>query len=483
MNNGGAVIPIRAKPRRADWRKHRHNIGYSRGKNTRRARISRTPRSRIRPHPRRAAAFRLFDAVMNHDNANPPAIARRATNTPGFLLFMICLFSSAGQLAIDIYVPALPAMAHFFTTSPQAIQSSVSGYMAAYALGQLIFGPIADAHGRKRVLAFGIAIFTIGCLLSLVAPNLETFVLARCLQGFGIATTNLLAKAIITDSFSGTALLHAFTYMSIAWGLAPIIAPVIGAHLQTWFGWRSCLVFLLIWAVVMWGVLWRYHDTLRQPVKLETRTLVANARKVLASPVFQSCFLAQGLCYSILLVFNIVGPFMVQSTLHKPPTFFGYLALGIGLMYFLGGLSNRLHGPRMPTPEVRLRAGSFAMAASAIVMLVLALTVGLRVWTLATPVLFMGFCAGAMYPTLMAKGNSLFPEVAGLTSAILGCALLLVSSAMMALAGFVSVQILTPLAVFFVVLALTVVMMVSKLLRHLAQLESVQALQREGKAA
>jgi Bcr/CflA subfamily drug resistance transporter len=421
---------------------------------------------------------------MTHELPEHPAAASQAPNSPRFLLFLICLFASAGQLAIDIYVPALPAMARYFATSPQAIQSSVSVYLAAYAFGQLIFGPISDALGRKRVLAFGLVVYTIGCLLSLAAPNLETFVLARCLQGFGIAATNLLAKAIITDSFKGTALMHAFTYMSITWGLAPIIAPVIGAHLQELFGWKSCLVFLLVYSLVMWALLWRFRETLRQPVRLEPRTLIANAGKVLASPVFQSCFLAQGLCYSILLVFNVVGPFMVQTTLHRPPTFFGYLALGIGLMYFVGGLSNRLHGPRLPTPEQRLRVGARVMAGAAIAMLVLALTVGLQVWTLAVPVLVMGLCAGAMYPTLMAKGNSLFPHIAGLTSAILGCALLLVSSAMMGLAGFVSVHVLTPLAVFFVLLALTVVVMVTKLLRHLAaQSEAAAVVQRKGETA
>jgi Bcr/CflA subfamily drug resistance transporter len=397
-------------------------------------------------------------------------------NSPRFLLFLVCLFASAGQLAIDIYVPALPAMARYFATTPQAIQSSVSSYMAAYAIGQLVFGPIADAIGRKRVLAFGLVVFTLGCLLSLAATNLETFILARCLQGFGIAATNLLAKAIITDSFAGQALVHAFTYMSIAWGLAPIVAPVIGAHLQEWFGWKACLVFLLIYSIVMWTLVWRYRETLPKPVHLAPRTLFANAGKVLASPVFQSCFLAQGLCYSILLVFNIVGPFMVQNTLHKPPTYFGYLALGIGMMYFLGGLSNRMHGPRLPTAETRLAIGSCVMAAAAVVMLVLSLVVGLTVWTLALPVLVMGFCAGAMYPTLMAKGNSLFPHIAGLTSAILGCALLLVSSLMMGLAGFVSVQILAPLAGFFVALSLTVVLMVKLLLRHLERSTRAEAL-------
>jgi Bcr/CflA subfamily drug resistance transporter len=414
---------------------------------------------------------------MNH------TVPERTPNSPGFVLFLICMFASAGQLAIDIYVPALPAMARFFATSPHAIQSTVSGYMAAYAIGQLVFGPVADAYGRKPVLAFGLVVFTIGCLLSLAAPNLETFLLARCLQGFGIAATNLLAKAIVTDSFSGQTLTHAFTYMSIAWGLAPIIAPVIGAHLQTLFGWKACLVFLLVYSLVMWALVWRYRETLQTPVHLELRTLMTNTGKVLSSPVFQSCFLAQGLCYSILLVFNIVGPFMVQNTLHEPPTFFGYLALGIGMMYFLGGLSNRVHGPRLPGAEQRLRIGARLMAVASLAMVVLALAVGLRVWTLATPVLVMGFCAGAMYPTLMAKGNSLFPHIAGLTSAILGCALLMVSSAMMGLAGFVSVQVLTPLAVFFVILALAVVGMVTKLLRHLAQLPPEAAVRPSGEAA
>jgi Bcr/CflA subfamily drug resistance transporter len=393
----------------------------------------------------------------------------RTANHPRFLLFLICAFASAGQLAIDIYVPALPEMANFFQTSPQAIQTSVTAYLMAYAFGQLIFGPLADAYGRKRILALGLSIFTLGCLLSLVATNLETFVLARCLQGFGIAATNLLAKTIITDSFSGMAVVHAFTYMAMAWGLAPIVAPVIGAHLQTAFGWRSCLTFLLLYSIVMWAVLWRYRETLPQKVHLHPQTLFKNARMVVLSPIFQSCFLAQGLCYGILLVFNIVGPFMVQNTLHKPPTYFGYLALAIGLMYFLGGISNRIHHARLPTPEQRLRIGSRIMTAAAIGMLILAVTVGLQVWTLMLPVLVMALCAGAMYPTLMAKGNSIFPQIAGLTSAILGFSLLLVTTLMMTLAGFVSIHSLTPLAVFFVLLGLTTIAMIGKLLRHLQQ--------------
>ena len=430
-----------------------------------------------------AHAIRPLIVVMTAHRPESPAGAARAPNTPRFLLFVICMFASAGQLAIDIYVPALPAMARSLATSPQAIQSSVSGYMATYALGQLVFGPVSDAYGRKPVLAFGLAIFTIGCLLSLMAPNLGMFLFARALQGFGIAATNLLAKAIITDSFAGMELIHAFTYMAIAWGVAPVIAPVIGAHLQTLFGWRACLVFLLLYSFVMWALVVRYRETLARPVKLEPRTVMINAKKILASPVFQSCFLTQGLCYSILLVFNIVGPFMIQDTLHEPPTYFGYLALAIGAMYFFGGLSNRIHGPRLPTAEQRLHIGCRVMAGASIVMLLLALTVGLRAWTLATPVLVMGFCAGAMYPTLMAKGNSLFPHIAGLTSAILGCALLLVSAVVMALAGFVSVQTLTPLAGFFVIVALMVVWMVTKLLKHLAQVERENDLRRSQEMA
>lgn len=404
---------------------------------------------------------------MSPITPSTPPSPKHPPNHPRFLLFLICAFASAGQLAIDLYVPALPEMAIDYATSAQAIQSSVTGYLIAYAFGQLVFGPLADAYGRKRILALGLGLFSLGCVLTLAAPNLETFVAARVLQGFGIAATNLLAKAIITDSFAGQALVHAYTYMAIAWGLAPIIAPVIGAHLQEAFGWRSCLVFLLVYSLGMWAVLWRYRETLAQPVRLHPATLARNARMVLASPVFQSCFLAQGLCYSILLVFNIVGPFMVQNTLHQPPTFFGYLALAIGMMYFLGGISNRITHRRLPTAEQRLRLGARVMTGAAFAMLLLALSVGLTVWTLCAPVLVMAFCAGAMYPTLMAKGNSIFPHIAGLTSAILGFALLLVSAAMMGLAGFVSIHSLTPLAGFFCVVGLTVIVMVGKLLHHL----------------
>lgn len=397
---------------------------------------------------------------------NPPSHTARPANAPRFLLFLVCAFASAGQLAIDIYVPALPAMARFYQVTPQAIQASVTGYLVAYACGQLVFGPVSDAFGRKRVLTWGLALFSAGCVVSLLAPSLEVFVLARCLQGFGIAATNLLAKAIITDAFKGRELMHAFTYMATAWGLAPIVAPVIGAHLQTWWDWRACLSFLLVYSIAMWALLWQYRETLVQPVRLDPRTLLKNSAMVLRSPVFQSCFLAQGVCYSILLVFNIVAPFMIQNTLHLPPTFFGYLALAVGLMYFLGGLSNRVHHRSLPSPEQRLRIGSRVLAVAAVGMLIGAETLGLTQWTLAAPVLVMGLMAGAMYPMLMAKGNSLFPHIAGLTGAILGFALLLVSAAMMALAGFVSVQTLTPLALFYVVLAVIVLGMVSKFLRH-----------------
>ena len=94
--------------------------------------------------------------MNDHNPASRPshsASSSRSKNSQRFLIFLTCLFTSSGQLAIDIYVPALPAMARYFQTSPQAIQSSVSGFMAAYAFGQLVFGPVADAYGRLALRA------------------------------------------------------------------------------------------------------------------------------------------------------------------------------------------------------------------------------------------------------------------------------------------------------------------------------------------
>ena len=396
----------------------------------------------------------------------------RESNSPRFLLFLICLFASAGQLAIDIYVPALPDMARSFATTPQAIQSSVSGYMAAYALGQLIFGPVADAYGRKRVLAFAV-IYTIGCLLSLGAQNLETFVLARCLQGFGIATTNLLAKAIITDSFAGQADARVYVHVDRVGACADRRtgdrrAPAGMVRLARVPRVPARVLAGDVGAAVALPRNLAETRASRAAHADDERGQGAGGRCSRAASSHRGCATASCSCSTS------SGRSWCRPRC-TPPTFFGYLALGIGLMYFLGGLSNRIHRPGLPSAEQRLRIGARVMAGASVAMLVLALTVGLRVWTLATPVLVMGFCAGAMYPTLMAKGNSLFPHIAGLTSAILGCALLLVSSAMMGLAGFVSIHVLTPLAVFFVVLSCIVVWMVTKLLRYLSQQQAQAA--------
>jgi DHA1 family 2-module integral membrane pump EmrD-like MFS transporter len=322
-------------------------------------------------------------------------VAPRA-NHPRFLLFLICAFASAGQLAIDLYVPALPKMAVDYATSAQAIQTSVTGYLIAYAFGQLVFGPLADACGRKRILVLGSVCSRWAACSRWPPPTWKPSSRRGCCRASALRPPTCWPRPS-SPTPSRQTLVHAYTYMAIAWGLAPIIAPVIGAHLQEAFGWRSCLVFLLVYSFAMWAMLWRIGR--HWPGRCTCiRPPCSECAHGAGSPVFQSCFLAPGTVLQHPAGVQHRRPLHGAEHLAPAAHLLRLPGLAIGMMYFLGGISNRIHHRSLPSAEQRLRIGARVMTVAAFAMLALALLVGLTVWTLITPVLVMAFCAGAMYP-------------------------------------------------------------------------------------
>ncbi len=371
---------------------------------------------------------------------------RQPGNSPLFLLWLIILLAPIGQMAIDIYVTALPLMAQSFGVGSKQIQLSVSAYLIAFATGQLIYGPLSDAIGRKPALLGGILLYLLGSILAIGTDSLDVFVFARVLQGLGITTASVVMKAIATDNFKGPQLANTMTYMVIAWGMGPIIAPVIGAQLQTLFGWRSNLYFLAGYGVLLFLlVALGYRESLPQPVPLKRKLLIQNTRQILADREFQLCFLSMGLCYGLLLTFHICAPFMVQGVLGKSPIYFGNIALSLGGVYFAGVFSNRLNAGRIP-PAKLVRAAATINLVVGPVMLLIALSRPLGLVELVVPSLLLTFFAGVMYPNLMGRGVALFPQQAGLSSSVLGCALMLCAGLITVVASWLPLNDLAPLA-------------------------------------
>ncbi len=382
---------------------------------------------------------------MNQTSLGVPNIYLEKPWYDRFLAFLIVALAPIGQMAIDIFVPSLPLISAEFATDRQTVQLSVTLYLAAFAIGQLIYGPASDSFGRRRTLMAGFLIFLVGSVMAIFAPTVTWFIAGRMVQGIGITAASVLMRAIATDRFQGPKLAQVLTYMVIGWGIGPVIAPVLGAAFQTTIGWRYSLVFLVLYGLGLLGlIVGVMKETNRRLVPFSARAIGRGIVEIYGTLRFVLVFLAMGFCYGVLLAFNLVGPFTVQTVMGYGPEAFGAVALTLGAVYFGGVYSNRLL-PKSVTVSRKFAVASTLALTAAVVQVLLAMGFDLTLWALA-PFAFVVFFSGVMYPNLMALGVSAFPHIAGLASSILGFSLMLIAAGIMGLASLLDVHSLLPFA-------------------------------------
>ena len=160
------------------------------------------------------------------------------------------LLSVIGPVAIDMYLPALPAIGADLGASDATIQQSLMAYMAAVAVCQLVYGPLSDMFGRKPPLYFGMAIFTIGSVLCAIAPNAEMLIFARFLQGVGACASMSLPRAIVRDNYTGAEAAQLMSLIMLVFSVSPILAPLSGSLVIAIADWRA-----MFWVMTAVGVL------------------------------------------------------------------------------------------------------------------------------------------------------------------------------------------------------------------------------------
>ncbi len=387
----------------------------------------------------------------------------RTKKSDYFYAFLIVALAPIGQMGIDIFTPSLPLIAKEFASTRETVQLSVSLYLAAFSIGQLFYGPLSDSIGRRRALSLGLILFLVGSLIAITAANIEVFIVGRIIQGFGITCASVLMRAIATDMFKPPQLASVLTYMVIGWGMGPIIAPVIGAAFQETIGWQYSLIFLAVYAVILLAlVVFVMQETNRNLVDFSLTKIGSGVCEIYGNFRFTLIFLSMGFCYGVILCFNLVGPFVVQEAMGYSPSTFGVLALGMGLVYFLGVLSNRVM-PASVTATRKFSIASLVCVIAAACQFVLALLADLNIWALGIPFAFVVFFCGVMYPNLMALGVSAFPHIAGLASSLLGFSLMLLAAAIMWISSLLQAHSLLPFATLTLVLMCGVFVMIRAL--------------------
>lgn len=178
--------------------------------------------------------------------ATPPAANRIGT----WLVVVLGLLTATGPFAIDLYLPALPAIARDFGTSTGYIAHSVSSFFVGLGVGQFIYGPISDRMGRRPPLLFGLVLFILASFGLVLAPGANSLIVGRFVQALGACSGMVIGRAIVRDLLDTTESARMFSLLMLVVAVAPMLAPSGGALLLGWFGWRSIFLALTAFAVL-----------------------------------------------------------------------------------------------------------------------------------------------------------------------------------------------------------------------------------------
>lgn len=257
-------------------------------------------------------------------------------------IMLLALLTALGPLSIDMYLPALPQMASDFGTTTQQVANTLPAYFFGLAVGQLVYGPISDRIGRKRPLYFGLILYSLASLLCVLAESEWSLILARILQALGGCVGVVMARAAIRDRLDLSQSAHAFASMMIVMGLAPILAPTIGAWILAFFSWHAVFVVLAMMGLVCLGcVHFFFKETLPadRRLKLNFSQVARLYMTILLDRSFRLPMLAG--CFSGAVLFSYISSAssILMDGYHLSQQQFAYAfginAFGIMLLSFI----------------------------------------------------------------------------------------------------------------------------------------------------
>jgi DHA1 family bicyclomycin/chloramphenicol resistance-like MFS transporter len=237
--------------------------------------------------------------------------------------------TAVGPLTIDLYLPALPAIAAEFAVDPAAVQLSLSATVAGLALGQLVLGPVSDRLGRRLPLIGGLAGYVAVTVALAFATSLPLLVAGRFVQGFLAAAALVVTRAVLRDHVSGADLGRALAGLVLVMGAGPIVAPALGSLMLTVTGWRGVFVALAVLGAVMAvAVAVMLPESLPRSsrVTVPPSRLARSYASLLVDRSFIAPALASGLSFAALFAYIAAGSFVLQGE-------YGLSEVGYGLVF------------------------------------------------------------------------------------------------------------------------------------------------------
>ena len=353
------------------------------------------------------------------------------------MALLLGLLSAVGPFAIDMYLPALPQVATDLGTSEAKAAQTLTSYFIAFGIAQMIYGPMADAIGRKKPMVIGVAIFLAATIWASLAPGIGELILARALQGLGAATLMVVPRAVIRDVATGPAGAKMMAAVMIVIAVSPMLAPLTGSLVMAWGGWREIFAVLgaaaLLSLCLILFVLPETSDPAnRRPVRIGQ--MVSGMRRLVTDRRFMGLTMIGGFGMSSFFVFLSTASFVYKHQYGLSPTGFSiaFAINAIGFFsasQFAGYLAARFGMERV----ISLAITGFAGAALLLTMLVWSGADAL--YLVVAGLLLANACLGFVIPTTMVMALDPHPDISGLASSLGGTIQMLTGGMMILITG------------------------------------------------
>jgi DHA1 family bicyclomycin/chloramphenicol resistance-like MFS transporter len=337
------------------------------------------------------------------------------------LPFILGMLAAFAPLAIDMYLPALPAMAQSLGSDSGGAQLTIAAYFTGMALGQLVYGPLTDRFGRKPPLFVGVGLFVMASLACALAQSMPQMIALRLLQALGGCAGMVVARAVVRDVAHLRDPVRLMGRLMLIMGVAPILAPSLGGVVADWLGWRAIFVFLAMFGgMALLLVVLHLPET--HPAERRLRQNPAQILRayggLLLDPRFRRPALGSGFSIAGLFAYIAGSPFVFMELHGVPAGVFGVL-FGVNAAGIIGGsqvsgwLAERWGRERL----FGMMLIGMAVTASA---LVLSTVIGAPFWMLFACLFLYIAQLGLVLPLGTVLGLTHFPSLAGTASALMG---------------------------------------------------------------
>ena len=334
------------------------------------------------------------------------------------LAVLLACLAMLGPFSIDTYLPAFSGIARSIGATPVEMQQTLSAYLFGFALMNLFHGSLSDSFGRRPVVLWGVALFTLasaGCALS---QTIEQLVFFRALQGMSAGAGIVVSRAVIRDMFAPADAQRVMSQVTIYFGVAPAVAPIIGGFLFVHADWHSIFWFLTAVGVLLWVANYRLlpetlHATHKQGFNV--RNLMRGYGSLAGSPRFLTLALASGIPFNGMFLYVLSAPvFLGEHLALAPDEFYWFFMLTIAGIMAGAWLSGRLAGRIEPKRQIRY--GFVIMGLVSVANLGLNLIFTAHVGWALLPIAVFAFGWALMVPVVTLMLLDLAPERRGMVS-------------------------------------------------------------------